>query len=451
MKRILFFLFALFMLNLFVNVFAQEANSTKLYMPTFSPSTSSSVEQVKKGHNFNLDFNKETFNGYRAGNRSQTLSKIDSPLKYPIFTPFLLVAKPTSGSNEVVWNINSKNVTVISTPMGSMFETSSHVRTPVLKQNQFVNVENPVIIKEGCPEIRSNWKGYANQSFSYKNLFTGDVREYCVDKSFNVPAGYSYILVKATMEDYVHFTAVSYTNGDVGYNAEVVGHVQFVPTPYVSGGCEFNLVISGKPVRAPLAIPEDKSVQFNLTIENRSDADIDLSQVALEVKALGIICGKEESLRPISWIDTYYNELGTGTLKKGENRDILLKEMAIDIDKIPCNAGVLKARASILYPTSGETKYVELDVSFTKDEKPIELAGIGTKLSGRSLYIINPAESDANRKLKINSVNGNRIDQLISAQDGIRLDEPAGSTIKINYSLYLNGATLGNYTLDIKK
>jgi hypothetical protein len=439
MKKQFFLLSITFILLSGVVINAQKEANIKLFMPSFSPSSSTAVEQVKSGNNFNLP-RTPTFNGYRAGNKNQTVSKINDPEKYPIMTPFLLVAEPSGTSNEVVWNItsNNNNVHIISAPVGSIFESSSHVRTPVLKQSQSVNVENPVIIKEGCPELNPNWMRNAQNSFTHKSLYSGDMKEYCVDKKLSVSSGSSYIIVMATAEEYSHISAVSYTNGDVDQISSVVGHVQFVPTPYVSGGCSYDLVVSGGPTESPIEC--GKNVEFVVHIENRNQ-DIDLSQVVLKLAP-----------QQISWFQEVFKSLGSGILKKGETKDFTFN-VDVDWDKINVSVGVLKARVTILYPTSPDLgKWSDLDVSFTCDPVQKELAGIETKLAGRSLYIKNTAPNEPGRILRINSISGVPKNQHnIRPQDWEKYDEPSTDSIVISYTLFFNNKELGNYSLTIRK
>ncbi len=443
MRKLVYLLSAIILFSFVTNTFAQE-----LHLTTFD---AKSVEQVKRGDNVRLE---KAFDGDRASNPDQTVSKSNKVSKFPIMTPFLLVAKPKGNPTEIVWNINSKNVTVVSAPQGSTFESSSHVRTPVLKQSQTLTIENPVVIKEGVPVLVNGWE---RNSFNYSSIFEGDLQMRTADKKdLIVSAGSSYIVVLATVEDYVHISAVSYTNGDVDGNASVVGHVQFIPTPYISGGSEFDLTLTGGPVVSPVSCDDDE-IQFVLYVENKGRDELDLSQVALQVKPKAVwIEGK--GFVSVEWMSIYKNELGSGILKRGETKEILLPKMKVNwpsILKNTANAkvGLLKTIATILYPHEKEGKSVDLDVSFTCEIKTKFLAGIETKITKGVLWIKNTANNEpAGRILTINSITGvANASEDVSAQDWVRFDEPSNSTITVTYTLYEENRKIGPFELIIKK
>jgi len=454
------YLFMVGLLLFSASLMYAQNDHMKLFMPKWK---ASSCAEVESGSNYSIPGNR-IFNGNRVGNLDQKVVNIDNPFKFPSMVPLIIWAKTPKGTKEVIWNIDSEKVQVVGYATGSVFISNNHITTPVNNSTTTVTVENPYRTKRTSKidKLKYNWESYKHNKFvkeSFYELNTGG-EESLHNKEFMVPAGYAYLIVIATQNEYVHISATSKENA-ADLESTAVSHIKFYDENLLvkcADNEDFTAYISGSPnlenANPPISILYDKNntVKYDITVENRSNnKPLSANRVLIKFEPVG----DNWTTPTIKKLSDY---IGNGvTIARGDKK-VFQINANIDFNKISSKVGetkILKAKVSMLYPTiiPGSAKSVELDIPSRKGPTPPppppppvekkQLAVIGTEytLNGGTLMIQNKT-NDANRILTLVSVNLDgrsiSINEDIKSTNAYRLDVEGVKYIKVYYKLYEN-------------
>jgi hypothetical protein len=475
-----------------ISLFAQH---TSLYFPVWNElygTNCNKVTQIESNQNFYIT-NSPTFNGNRfmgdcSINEDQVFTE-KGEYKFPAMLPLIIEAEVPSGVNNVIWNITGSNVAIVSTPENSKVVSGNYAVTPVSSGIMKVSVENPYRVKkvintinQTCEQlVRQTYSGGAFTKSNYFGVISNKqdrqtVKCFLYNKEFSVGPRRTFIVVMATQEGYVHVVATA-KEKQADKQAIVSGRVHFVNMdPYISctkniggGSCpQYNLVVSGGPVVSPIQLVGNNTVTYKVNITNKGSKAVDLSNVLLRIVPNG------------KWWRTrkYIFKHLSGTLNAKETKEMVLSSDKITINEsnVPTGVGVLKATATIIYPTSPEMgKSSDLDLTYTYKEinKKYSLAGILTNIefdnyhNNLQLQIVNTANmkyENATLFIKSVTVKGQPLyefaNEKISASENLAGTLNSTGTILIQYYFkYTVKNSLGNdvtqttdtYTYTIKQ
>jgi len=382
MKKIIRLLLVTILATCATWMYGQERHMN-LLMPDWK---TTSVDAVMAGSNYTIPGDR-TFNGNRATQNDQRVVKIANPYQFPSMVPLIIYAKAPDGAKEVIWDIDTEKVQVVGYDNAARFVSSTNLVTPVLGSSKKVIVENPyrIATKDIYKFKNKPLPTYNVPNWKYDEWYDKGSTESLYNVDFNVPAGYSYIVVIATANTYAHISATSSTNNDK--SATSISHIEFIDAP-LSLGEDLALSISGGPQTSPVFIKSSgENVIYDIYLINNSKIKVDLTDAVIMVTA--------------EWSgEKQYLALSGELNANGGSTKIVTKPFKINHRDATKMIGVLGAYARVFYPNAKKGfdnpkntgKSAEMHLSYTKADKPpptYSLAGIKTKFGKTTSYKLN--------------------------------------------------------------